>query len=166
MGKLDEKHFLPDKSKRKLEYFHPIYKCASYSKREFDRVENVLDAATCDLINGKSKSDILLKLENGLYEDQNKGLCHQKAEEYYRAILSRLKVDEPDLDNAKSAFYSMYLNLYNEAMERGNTLVAKQVLDSMVKLMGIDKPSTAIQVNTGNEKVEINFGFPSDKSDE
>lgn len=161
MGKLSEKHYSPDISKRKLEYFHPIYKCASHSKKEFDRVERVLDEATCDLINGKSKSDILLKLENGLYTDQPKGLCHQKAEEYFRAILSRLKVDEPDIDNAKASFYSMYLNLYNEAMEMGNTLIAKQVLDSMVKLMGLDKPpTTAIQINSGKENgVTVNFGF-------
>lgn len=136
----------------------------SKSLKEFNRIEDLLDEATCDLVNGISKSEILLKFQNGLYENQTKGVSLSTAEEYYKAILSRLQIDEPDKDNARQIFYSMYLQLYREQMEVGNTLGAKQTLDSMVKLMGLDKqnPSTAIQVNTNNDKVEINFGFNND----
>lgn len=165
---LDKKHFLPNHKDRKADFFHPIYKLGSKSLKEFNRVEEVLDQCTCDLINGLSKSDIIIKLENGLYESQTKKLTHNVALEYYNAVLSRLQIDEPEKDNARQVFYSMYLNLYREQMEIGNHIGAKATLDSMVKLMGLDKqnPSTAIQVNTNNDKVEINFGFPSEKNDE
>lgn len=162
---LDKRHFMPKKADRDFSYFHPIYKMASASKKEYDRVENLLDEATVDFINGKSKSDILLKLEAGLYPSQNKGINHNQAIQYFQAILSRLKIDEPDQDAAKSVFYSMYLNLYNEAMNSGNNMHAKQVLDSMVKLMGLDKPAnqTNIQVNSDKENgITINFGYSSE----
>ena len=161
---LDKRHYSPNKKDRKIEQnFHPIYKCAVPNKKNFERIEEILDEATCDFINGKSKSDILLKLENGLYNGQKKGLSYNTALEYYNAVLSRLQVDELEKDNAKSAFYAMYLNIYAEQMEVGNLVGAKQTLDSMVKLMGLDKtPDTAIQINNSNDKVEIKFGFNND----
>ena len=159
---LDKRHFLPNKKDREYKYFHPIYKMGSKSLKEYERVEDVLDVVTCDVINGVAKSDILLKLEAGLYENQTKGLSHLNALEYYKAVLSRLQIDEPEKDNARQVFYSMYLNLYREQMEAGNTIAAKQTLDSMVKLMGLtDKPTTAVQVNAGekDKNITINFGF-------
>lgn len=165
MPNLNKKHFLPRKSDREYKYFHPVYKMGTYSKKEYDRIEDLLDEASCDLINGLSKSDMLIKFENGLYGNQSKGVSHSQALEYYKAILSRLEIDEPDKDNARQIFYSMYLNLYKEQLELGNTIGAKQTLDSMVKLMGLDKqnPTTAVQINSNNDKVEINFGFDANK---
>lgn len=158
---LDKRHSLPNKKDRKVDYFHPIYKHSSKSVKEFNRVEDVLDEVTCDLINGMSKSDILLKLHNGLYENQKKGITYPMALEYYNAVLNRLQIDEPEKDNARQVFYSMYLNLYREQMEVGNTLGAKATLDSMIKLMGLDRqsPTTAIQINSNNDTMEIKFGL-------
>lgn len=163
---LDKRHFSPSKSEREIhvnDYYHPIYKTGGNNIKEYKRIEDLLDEATCDFINGLSKSDILIKFEKGLYDNQKKGVGHNIALQYYRAILSRLEIDEPNKDEAKYAFYSMYLNLYREAMEAGNRMEAKQILDSMVKLTGLDKqtPQTAIQVN-GGDKVEVKFGFEKD----
>ena len=163
---MDKKHFLPNPKDRKNEWYHPLYKMSSKSLKEYNRVEDLLDEATCDLINGKSKSDIIIKLEGGMYENQTKKLTHKTALEYYNAILSRLQVDEPEKDKARNIFYSMYLNLYREQMEDGNTIGAKATLDSMVKLMGLDKPTNAILINSGKEGgITVNFGFEKQDGD-
>lgn len=156
---LNKKHYLPNEKDRESKWYHPVYKMGGKSAKEFQRIEDLLDEMTCDLVNGKAKSEIILKAQNGLYENQKKGVEYREASEYYKAILSRLQIDEPDKDNAKSAFYSMYLNIYREQLEEGNLMGAKATLDSMVKLMGLDKPTNAIQVNNSSDKVEIKFGF-------
>ena len=164
---MNKKHFLPNAEDRKNEWYHPLYKYQSKSCKEYKRVEALLDEITCDLINGKSKSDIILALEQGdIYENQTKKVKHRTACDYYRAVISRLQLDEPDKDNARQIFYSMYLNLYREQLEMGNHIGAKATLDSMVKLMGLDKPVTnAIQINSLEDgNVSINFGF--EKPDE
>lgn len=163
---LNKKHFLPNKKDRETKFYHPIYKMGSKSLKEYQRIEDLLDEATCDVINGISKSDILLKFKNGMYENMSKGVTLPIAEEYYKAILSRLQIDEPEKDNARQVFYSMYLQLYREQMEIGNYLGARQTLDSMVKLMGLDKQNnTNIQINGSDDgKVVVNFGFKEDES--
>lgn len=164
---LNKKHFLPNKSEREYKYFHPIYKMGGHSLKEFQRIEDLLDDSTCDLINGLSKSEILLKFQNGMYEDQHgKGVSLNTAEEYYKAILSRLSLDrDRDVEQVKDALYSQYLNIYREAMESGNLMMAKSTLDSLVKLYGIDKqPENAIQINSTGS-VDIKFGFKTDESD-
>lgn len=160
---LDKKHYLPKKSDREYKgHFHPLYKLATPNKREYDRIESLLEEVVCDVVNGKSKSDIILKAQNGLYENQSKGVVYNTALEYYNAALSRLQVDEVDKDNAKTIIYGQYLNLYKEMMEEGNLIGAKQVLDSLTKLMGLDKPDnqTNVQINNNNDgTLSINFGF-------
>ena len=47
----------------------------------------------------------------------------------------------------KDKLFAMYENLYNEAMEGGENMQAKAILDSIVKMAGLDKPKTAIQIN-------------------
>lgn len=166
MPGLDKRHYLPNPEDRKItERFHPIYKGGTINKKEFDRIEDLLQEITCDVTNGIPFSDIMIKLkQGGHYENQPKPVSYQTAERYLDAVKSRLSLDRNrDLEQVKDALYSQYLNLYRESMENGNHMLAKQVLDSLVKLYGIDKPTapqTAIQVNDG--KVEIRFGLNSE----
>ena len=161
---IDKKHYLPKKKDRANKWFHPIYKYNSKSQQEYNRIEDLLDEITVDVVNGLAKSDIFLKMESGLYENMKKGVKHDTALDYYRAVMSRLQIDEPDRDNAKNIFYSMYLNLYREQMEVGNTIGAKATLDSMVRLMGLDKPTNAILINSDKEGgITVNFGFSDNK---
>lgn len=165
---LNKKHYLPNKKDRECEgHYHPLYKMATPNKREFQRIEDLLDEITVDVVNGKGKSEILLRCRNGTYENMPKGVSLSTAEDYYKAVMSRLQLDEIEKDNARSVFYSMYLNMYEEAMSIGNHLVAKGILDSMVKLMGLDKPQqTNIQINNADEGLTINFNLPNkDESD-
>lgn len=163
---LDKRHYSPNKDERTTKQtFHPIYKMKSPAKKEFDRVEALLDEVTVDVVNGIPKSEIFLKLtdkEQLHYPHQNKALSYYVAEEYWRAIEARLALDRNrDCERVKDALYAQYLNIYREAVEMGNLMVAKATLDSLQKLYGIDKPNqTNVQINSGDEnKVEIKFGF-------
>lgn len=159
---INKKHYLPNKSDREVEAkFHPIYKMACPNKKNFDRVEEVLDAVVCDIINGKSKSDIYFKLKSGEYPNMKKGLADPTINEYYAAAMSRLRYDREEKEEAlKDKLFAMYENLYNEAMEGGENMQAKAILDSIVKMAGLDKPKTAIQINnTEKDGLTINFGF-------
>ena len=165
---LDKKHYSPNKSDRVMKQkFHPIYKMSTPNKKEFDRVEALLDECSADVINGVPKSDILLKLtdKNNLhYENQKKALTYPIAEEYYRAVMSRLSLDrERDLDTVKDALYGQYLNIYREAMEMGNYLAAKGALDSLVKLYGIDKPMNQTNIQVNSDDIKISFGFENNE---
>lgn len=169
MGKLDERHFLPNKEDREYNgNYHPIYKLATPNKKEFERIENVLEEVTCDVVNGLPKSDILLKLKNGEYDSQSKGIGLRRANEYYSAVMSRLRVDsEEQIENARNIITSMYLNIYRECMEIGNHIGAKGALDSLSKVIGLDRPQqTNIQINNNDDGLTINFNLPkNDESD-
>lgn len=163
---ISKKHYSPNPDDRKIEgTFHPIYKMACPNKKNFDRVEEVLDAVVCDIINGKSKSDIYFKLKNAEYPNMKKGLADPTIKEYYDAAMSRLRYDREEKEEAlKDKLYAMYQNLYNEAMESGENMQAKSILDSIVKMAGIDKPKPTVQISpeqNDNGKISITFGFES-----
>ena len=167
MATLAKEHYYTDPKLRKVDgYFHPLYKYTEKNKKKFERVEDVLDAVTCDVANGYSKTDIIQKLERGQYAGQNgKGLATCTAHTYYDCVLQRLKIDRTrDVEQARDVLWARYEGLLSEAIESGNRLEAKAILDSMAKFMGLDKPTTAIQINnTDKEGITINFGFTNNE---
>ena len=170
MATLAKEHYYPDPEKRKKEgYFHPLYKYTEMNKKKFERVEDILDEMTCDVANGHSKTDIIQKLERGAYPNQKgKGLSSCTAHTYYDCVMQRLKVDRTrDVEQARDILWSRYEGLLSEAIDSGNRIEAKAILDSMAKFMGLDKqPQTAIQINnTDKEGITINFGFAKEEED-
>ena len=170
MATLAKEHYFPDPEKRKVDgYFHPLYKYTEKNKKKFERVEDILDEMTCSVANGMSRSDIIQKLERGGYAGQNgKGLSTNTAIKYYNCVLSRLKIDRSrDVEEARDVLWSRYESLLYEAIDNGNRMEAKSILDSMAKFMGLDKPTTAIQINnTDKDGITINFGFSQEIKDD
>ena len=159
---LDKRHYLPKKSERKVEAtYHPIYKMATPNKKEFERVEEVLDNVVCDIVNGLSKSDIFFKLRDAKYPNMKKGLSEFTTKEYYEAAMSRLSLDrDRDEEQIKNTIYAQYLNLYREAMEEGSNSQAKAILDSLVKLYGFDrKPVQNVNIEAKDGNINVSFGF-------
>ena len=62
--------------------------------------------------------------------------------------------------------FSRYESLLEDAVTKGDIYNAKGILDSMAKIfLGVDKPQTAIQINSDKENgITVNFGFS--KNDE
>ena len=171
---LNKLHYSPNVEDRKVkQHFHPIYKMSCPVKKEFDRIEDLLDEICVDTVNGIPNSEIILKLTDKNqthYNNQTKAVTVKTAKEYLKAVESRLALDRRrDIDAVKDSLYAQYLNLYRECLEMGNHMTAKSVLDSLMKLYGLDKPinQTNVQINGNDDgKIEINFGFASEKNDE
>ena len=116
------------------------------------------------MINGLTKSDIIQKLEAGLYTLQNgKGINPRTGIEYINAAQQRLAFDfEKDAEKLRADLYAKMMAVYADCMEAGDRYNALIALDKLMKLTGVanDKPSTAIQINSDKEGgVTVNFGF-------
>lgn len=142
-------------------YSKSFYDGIVVKSKDYEYVEDLLNQITADIVNGIQQSDIVAKLQQQLYDGQRQKYTKATAGMYYRTAMHRIKADrEEDLEDLKSKLYSQYYQLYAEAMQAGNTLTAKQVLDSIAKIFIGDKPSTAIQINSDKENgITINFGF-------
>lgn len=161
-----DKHTLPKKSDRKIKnQYHPLYKMGCSNKKNFERVEEILECVYVDVINGVSKSDIYFKLKNAEYPNMKKGLGDSSCYDYYQAVMQRLAFDADENESEmKNKLYSQYYQLYNEAIQSGNNMQAKQILDSIMKMGQFDKPKPTVQISpeqNDNGKISITFGFES-----
>lgn len=128
---------------------------------QFNRADMLLQEVVADIVNGLTKNDIIMKFKEKAYENQKKSIGESQAKNYiYMAykIMAEDRVEETD--KLRDQLYNQYLMLYNDAVQVGNSMVAKQILDSIAKIFLPNQPQTAIQINSDGEKgVTINFGF-------
>ncbi len=165
---LAESHSLPTFKQRKEVAYKAERVVNPLAKERWLRTDDIVDQIYCDMVNGKTCSDIILKLKNCQYDGQLKPVKDRIARDYYIAAKSRLKYDfEADMKDLRADVYAKLLAIYADAVEnddRGNALGA---LDKILKLGGIDKPQTAIQINGGEDGgITVNFGFSSEKEGE
>lgn len=130
--------------------------------KDYEYVEDMLALVICDIINGKTKSDIIKKLEQQLYDGQRQPYAFKTAEMYYYTAMQRIREDrEQEVDELRDKLYSQYYSLYEDAVQNGNTIVAKTILDSIAKVFAAS-PEKKVDIQVNNEKVEISFGFDSE----
>lgn len=138
------------------------------TRRRWLDADHIVDQCYCDLCNGVARSEIVLKLTQGLYDGQKKPMGERNAYDYLAAAMDRLHYDmEKDLENIRADLYGKLLTVYNDAMKEGDRYSAIGALGTMIKLVGAakDKPQTAIQINSDKEGgVTVNFGFKSDEN--
>lgn len=166
MPRLAASHSSPNKKDRKPSTVVLGNRYVTPSKRaeKYQEVENVLDQVYVDICNGVSRFDCMQKLQKGVY---GKELTKRNAYEYYNAAFDRLAVNSDiEAEKLRSLLYSRYETLLEECVEKGDMYNARGVLDSMAKIfLGVDKPQTAIQINSDKENgITVNFGFS--KNDE
>lgn len=128
---------------------------------QFNRADMLLQEVVADIVNGLTKNDIIMKFKEKAYENQKKSIGESQAKNYiYMAykIMAEDRVEETD--KLRDQLYNQYLMLYNDAVQVGNSMVAKQILDSIAKIFLPNQPQTAIQINSDKENgITINFGF-------
>lgn len=166
--KLHEDHLIPSKVKR--------YKRGqTYLERAqsalFNNTDDIIDYVYVDLCNGVSRSDITQKLMKGVYEPQKRGMTYRTAQEYYNTALDRMHFNtDIEHQRLKDIFFSRYESLLETAIKKGDVYNAKGVLDSMAKIFLADdikaKSNAQIEVNAGDNKVTISFGFKKDEDEE
>lgn len=130
--------------------------------KDYEYVEDIINLVVCDIVNGVQKSDIISKLENQLYEGQKQKYKTKTAMMYYYTAMQRIKSDkEEEIEDLKAKLYSQYYQLYADAMQDGNTIVAKQVLDSIAKIFVGDTKNVNLNGKL-DEKITIDFGFDTE----
>ena len=167
-SKLSEDHLLPSKVQR-------FKRGETYAQRAqsalFNNADDILDEVYCDLCNGVARADITQKLMKQQYSPQKRPLTYRQANEYYNTALDRMHFNtDIEHQRLKDLFYNRYEALLETAIKRNDIFNAKGILDSMAKifLVGDMKQSqnAQIEVNTGDNKVTISFGFSQDKDND
>jgi hypothetical protein len=99
-------------------------------------------------------------------------MTYRTAQEYYNSALDRMHFNtDIEHQRLKDVFFSRYESLLETAIKKGDVYNAKGVLDSMAKIFLADdiknKSNAQIEVNAGDNKVTIKFGFDQeDKEDD
>ena len=136
---------------------------------KWSKIDSIIDEMYSDAANGMLKSEIVAKLMNGLYKNQNgTPMKRRNADYYYAAMLGRMKEDFADRkDEILDRLYVNYYNVYADAIEYGDRISAIKALDGLAKLMGVGGVTNAIQINGSKDgDVNISFGFQNNSNDE
>lgn len=163
--KLSEDHLLPSKVKR---YKRGTTFAERAQSALFNKADDILDCCYCDICNGVSRSDIIQKLMDGVYEPmKGKGKSYRQANEYFNCALDRMHYNT-DIEHAelKDIFYNRYESLLETAIKKGDVYNAKGILDSMAKIfLGMDKQQNNIQINNSADGITIRFGFEKEEDE-
>lgn len=159
MSNFAKSHGLPTYQERKA----ALKAKESSVRKSWMEADHIVDQVYCDLCNGISKSDIILKFANCQYDGQKKSIGLRTAQDYIAAAVDRLHYDmEADMKDLRADLYGKLLNVYNDALEHNDRYSAIGAITTIMKLCGVgnDKPQTAIQINSDKEGgVTVNFGF-------
>ena len=159
MSNFAESHSLPTYKERRAAKM----KGGATNFARWLRTDKIVDEVYVDIINGFSKSDIVQKMSEGLYENQNgKPIKERTALEYLAAAQQRLAFDfEKNAETLRADLYAKLTSVYQEAIQKGDRYNAIQAIQTLMKLTGValDKPQNNIQINANKEGININFGF-------
>lgn len=131
------------------------------------KADKIVDEIYVDLCNGLTKSDVVQKMSEGLYENQNgKGIKERTAIDYLNAAQQRMAYDfESQAEEMRADLYTKLLSVYADAVQKNDRYNAIQAVQTIMKLTGcaLDKPQNNIQVNANKEGIQISFGFKKDE---
>ena len=154
---ISNKHLLPA-SERK----------STTNATKFKKSESILADIYADMGNGLTRTEVMAKLMNGLYEAQKgKAVKECQASGYMRITEERIR---QDFDNSRQQMADKialcYLTVYQDALKNGDRLNANKALDGLAKLVGLGQPNTAIQINNTSSGLTINFGFSNNTNND
>lgn len=163
MSNFSKKHSLPTYEERK----EAIKGRIGAARQKWLKADHIVDQVYCDLCNGFTKSDVLLKLTSAKYDGQDKHLSERTAYDYIAAAVDRLHFDmEAKQEELRADLYGKLMTVYQDAIEHSDRYSAIGALQTVMKLTGCavpSQPQTAIQINNNTEGITINFGFTKEK---
>lgn len=131
------------------------------------KADKTIDEIYVDLCNGATKSDVIQKMTEGLYSNQDgKGIKERTALEYLKAAQLRMAYDfESQAEEMRADLYNKLISVYADAVKSNDRYNAIQAVNTIMKLTGValDKPQNNIQVNANKEGIQISFGFKKDE---
>ena len=123
----------------------------------------IINAMKDDCIRGKQKYEIREKFTDGKY---NNDVCSDRSfYEYWNDMIAKFGEEfEANREQLKSKFVSRYLFLYEKMIEKNDLKGAREVLDSLKRMTGMDDPSK-LDLNMSGD-IQIDFGFTNEKDKE
>lgn len=116
----------------------------------------VIQAMYEDCIRGKQKYQIREKFTSGKYDNISKS--DRSFFSYWNDMMAKFAEEfEENKQQLKSKFVSRYLFLYEKLIEKNDFKGAKDVLDSLKKMTGMDEPFEA-NIDLSGELI-VDFGL-------
>lgn len=109
---------------------------------------------------GKTYSTVMIESRS-----LNLTISEGSFERYYYKVLKKIRSQwESDdyLGDIKAWIKESYLNLYEASLKEGNNSVARQVLNDLCKLSGINITKDTREVTIANKVIKFEFDTPKD----
>lgn len=131
----------------------------------YNKADDLVSQCYVDIANGVSRSVVIDKIVKGAYKGMERPLAPRTAANYYNAALDRFAVDtDIEAEKLRKMFYGRYESLLEDAIAKGDIYNARNILDSMSRIFGIEQKTPQTQVNIQNnaDGIKISFGFNND----
>ena len=163
---LSKSHSLPSKKDRKAKK-NPVLSDGGVPTltKKYGVADDLVGLVYVDIANGVSRSDCIEKITKGLYDGMERPLAARTAANYYNAALDRFAVDcDIEAEKLRKMFYGRYESLLADAIEKGDIYNARNILDSMSRIFGIERkdPQTQVNIQNNADGIKISFGFNND----
>lgn len=118
--------------------------------------KRVIEAMYNDCIRGKQKYQIREKFVEGKYDNSSKS--YRSFYDYWQSMIDKFAEEfEENKKQLKSKFIARYLYLYEQMIDKNDLKGAREVLDSLKKMTGMDEPIEADITLTGD--LVVDFGL-------
>lgn len=136
-----------------MEKFGKAYK----EKRAVAR-QLLIEEVAVDLVNGVPKSQILDKLQCGIYEHvTSPTMSMVTSYRVYNAAMAKIRQDSEDsIAEKRELLWSRYEHLYRENLELGNHINARACLSDMARIFGLAAPEQK-EISLTNAKIDFAF---------
>lgn len=165
---LAKSHSDPDPAKRQVKAGKIDGKFVTAKKKEYDKLEAIIDEVYADYINGETRTHIIKKLCNAIYASQDgKAYKNGFANEIFKAAFDRIKADTTlNREEAMAIILSRFDSIYNDCNVMGDHHAAIRALENLAKLYGLGTDnSKTIEISKNNDKIKITFGFGVNKEE-
>ena len=123
--------------------------------------KRVIEAMYSDCIRGKQKYQIREKFVDGKYD--NSSTSDRSFYEYWNVMIDKFAEEfEENKKQLKSKFVARYLYLYEKMIDKNDLKGAREVLDSLKKMTGMDEPIEA-NIDLSGELI-VDFGLGDENS--
>ncbi len=121
--------------------------------------KRVIEAMYNDCIRGKQKYQIREKFVEGKYDNSSKS--DRSFYEYWNVMIDKFAEEfEENKKQLKSKFVARYLYLYEKMIDKNDLKGAREILDSLKKMTGMDEPIEA-DININGELI-VDFGLDNE----
>lgn len=114
---------------------------------------------------GDTKYEIRQAFMRGDYGEEVKNYSQATFDKWWRELESDWGSElNSKKDVIKAQIYAKYNDIYKKALKKDNLKMAKETLDSIVKMTGVNAPDTQVNIQNNDGNVTIDFGFGQDEN--